>query len=499
MRTKTTISFGLVDVTAKPDSTFTTTDKHSFVDMKQLKVDELQMRKIATLEKDYFRLDGTFELFPDDIQDYDFGLWSGSMSNENGEFVNPVELTIEFTHPHSSLGLTLTFHEATDDYCNSINIKWYDSSNNLLFDKDFNPDGVVYFADNEVEGYQKLVITCNSMNKPYRYLKLSQLEFGQIKLFSGSDLINVNILEEIDPISSELRINTLNFTLYSKDAEFSILNPQGIFKRLQQKQPLTVYEYLDGIKKNMGTFYLDEWENQDEYNINMKAIDIVGVIDGTNFNGAMYDNVTAGSIIQDIMTSSDAEYELDESLESIILSGKIPTCTHREALKQVAFAIGAIVDCSRSKKVRIYPFPDTVSTNIGSDRKFQGHKLKLKPLVTGVEVIAHNYVNGVDNPLIFGVYNNNLQPGDKVSVLKVEDATLVSNSNAIELAQRVYDYYQLRHQDEGEILLQSEECGQLVTIDSLNNKQIQGIVEKLDIDLTGGFIANATITGYPES
>jgi len=491
----TIISFGLVDATAKPDSTFLATDKQPFVNLQQLKRDELEIKRFATLEKDYFRLDGTFELFPDNPGDYDFGLWSASMSDENGEFETSVVLTIDFTEPHNSLGLTFTFHETTGDYCNSLNVKWYDASNDLLSNMNYVPDSVVYFADNEIENYRKIVITFYSTNRPYRYLKLSQVDFGQIKLFEERDLISANALEEIDPISSELRINTLDFTLYSENAEFSILNPEGIFSRLQQRQPLRVYEYLDGVKKNMGTYYLDEWENEDEYNINMKAIDLVGIIDGTNFQGGTYNNVAAGVIIQQIMQSASAEYELDSSLANKILSGIIPVCTHREALQQVVFAIGGIVDCSRTHKIIIYPMPTILSAHIGKDRKFIGHKLKLKPLVTGVEVIAHNYINGEDNPKIFGVYNPNLTPGDKVNIVTVEDATLVSDSNALEVAQRVYDYYQMRHQDEGEVLLQNEECGQFVTIYSLNEQKIQGIVEKLDIDLTGGFIANATITG----
>lgn len=495
MGTKTAISFGLVDVTAKPDGIFTATDKQSFVNMQQLKRDELEIRKYATFEKDYFRLDDTFELFPDNTTEHDFGLWSSSLSNENGEFVNPVVLTIEFTEPHSSLGLTFTFHEPTEDYCDNMNVKWYGSTNGLLSDVDYVPDGTVYFADKEVEGYRKIVITFYSTIRPYRYLKLAQLDFGQIKLFSSRDIIKANILEEVDPISSELRINTLNFTLYSEDAEFSILNPQGIFSRLQQRQPLKVFEYLDGIKKNMGAYYLDEWENEDEYNINMTAIDLVGVIDGTNFAGGTYNNVAAGMIISELMQSANAEYEIDSSLSSKVLSGIIPVCTHREALQQVAFAVGGIVDCSRTHKIKIYPFPETVSAYIGKDRKFEGHKLKLKTIVTGVEVTAHNYVNGEDNPQVFGVYSTDLLPGDKVNILTVEEATLVSNNNALEVAQRVYNYFQLRHQDEGEILLKSEECGQLTEISTLNNQQLQGIVERLDIDLTGGFIANATITG----
>lgn len=497
MGTKTAISFGLVDVTAKPDSIFTTEDKQSFVDLGQLRRDELEIRKLATLEKDYFRLDGTLELFPDNPAEYDCGLWSASMSGESGDFEIPVVLTIEFTQPHSSLGLTFTFHEPTDDYCNNLNIKWYGASNDIISDKNFNPDSVVYFADNSVENYKKIVITFLSTIRPYRYLKISQLDFGQIKLFKGRDLVKANALEEIDPISSELRINTLNFTLYSEDAEFSILNPKGIFSRLQQRQPLKVFEYLDGVKKGMGTYYLDEWESEDEYNINMTGIDLVGVIDGTDFAGGAYNSVAAGTIIDEIMTSANAEYELDGSLAGKKLSGIIKTCTHREALQQVAFAIGGIVDCSRGYKIKIYPAPTVLSGTIGKDRKFTGHKLKLKPLVTGVEVTAHNYANGEDTPKIYGVYSTSLASGDKENVLKVEEATLVSNDNALEVAQRVYNYYQQRHQDDGEILLQDEECSQIVMIDSLNEQKIQGVVERLDIDLTGGFIAVSTLTGGP--
>ncbi len=495
----TSISFGLVDATAKPDSTFLTADKQPFIDIQQLKRDELEIKRFATLERDYFRLDGTFELFPDNPAPHDWGLWSASISDGSGEFKTAVTLTIEFTEPHSSLGLTFAFHETTGDYCNSLNVRWYGASSVLLSDMNYEPDSAVYFADNAIENYRKIVITFYSTNRPYRYLKLTQLDFGQIKLFEERDLISANLLEEIDPISSELRINTLDFTLHSQNTEFSILNPEGVYKLLQQRQPLKVYEYLDGVKKKMGTYYLDEWENEDEYNINMKAIDLVGIIDGTKFSGGTYKNVAAGVIIQQIMNGANAEYELDSSLANKVLSGIIPVCTNREALQQVAFAIGAIVDCSRTHKIKIYPMPSVVSGTIGKDRKFIGHKLKLKPLITGVEVTAHNYINGEDNPKMFGVYNNDLAPGDKVNVVTVEDATLVSNSNALEVAQRVYNYFQMRHQDDGEILTQNEECGQIVTINSLNEQKIQGIVEKLDIDLTSGFIANATITGGVDS
>ena len=374
------------------------------------------------------------------------------------------------------------------------------------------------------------------------------------KVFGSGDLISANILEEVDPISAELRINTLDFVLHNKNSEFSMINPSGIYTLLQERQPLTVHEYLDGVKKNMGTFYLDNWQNETESTIKMGAIDLIGVMDSTDFKGGMYVNVPAGVIIGEVMESAGISYELDNSLYSIPTSGYIPICTHREALQQIALAIGAIVDCSRSNKVRIYKNSTVLSEPIPRNRKLVGHKLKLKTLVTGVEVTSHNYVASaesvelfknslpvgtheitfnepvhslsitgasivksganyavinvasagsivltgkkyIDNTKIVGVYNAELLAGEKSNVVSAKKATLISDTNALDTAQRLYDYYQKRLQDEGKIILRDEKCGDIVTLDTMHNQQIQGFIEKLGINLTGGFIANSTIVG----
>jgi hypothetical protein len=554
MKTKTAISFKIIDVTAKEDSTPSTSDKQSFVDLNQLKTKEITTKKFGTLEKDYFLLDGTYELFPDVPENEEFGFWSQSMSDEEGAFESPVVLDIDFSSNHSSIGLTLVFNESTNDYCIDLNIKWYDESETLLDDKNFSPDAAIYFAENMVENYRRIVITFRTTNKPYRYLKLTQIEFGQIKIFDSSVLISANVLEEVDLTSSEIRINTLNLTLHSKDTEFSVMNPTGIYSLLQQRQPLTAYIYLDGIKKNMGTFYLEDWSNDNESTIVMNAIDLIGVIDVATFKGGIYSAVTVDSIVGQIMTSANAEYDLDENLEPMTLSGYIPVCTHREALQQVAFAIGAIVDCSRSDKIKIRAAPALNNRTISYDRKIYGHKVRLKSLVTGVEITSHNYVaatetislfDGVlsigaheilfgepahslnitgatitesganyavinvvaegnvvltgkkytDTTKIFGVYTPSLPAGEKTNVLSVKKGTLISSNNAAAIAQKIYDYYQLRHQDDGMIMLKDESCGELITLDSLYEQKIEGYIEKLDINLTGGFIADMTLTG----
>jgi len=356
MKTKASIQFGFVDVTAKADSGLTVNNQQEFVNLEDLKKDDIVETKYGTLEKNQFALDGSFELMPDNLKNMCW--WSKQMSDENGNFETPLTLEIDFTETHSSLGLTFLFSE-TGDYCNNLNIKYYDKDNNLISNVNFAPDNYKYVANNIVENYTKIVITFYSTNNPCRYLKLYQILYGAEKTFEGDSLKSASILEEVDLLSSEIPINTLDFTIYSADDDFNILNPQGVYTLLQQRQKLEVTEIL--IKENkripMGTFYLDTWKNKNDKQMDISAIDLVGVIDKTDFSGGIYENVTAAELLEEIFTSaglSGDDYEIQEDLKTIILNGYLPICTHRKALQQVVFAIGAVSDCSRSSKIRIY-------------------------------------------------------------------------------------------------------------------------------------------------
>ncbi len=551
MSTSTEISYGLFDVTAKQDSSPASTDKQPFVDIDQLKENDLQVEKYGTGEHNQFVLDGTFKLFPDEPEAKNFGLWSLSMSDSAGAFSVPPVLEIAFTENHSSLGLTF-FFAPEGDFPAYLNVKWYDSTDSLLLDQDYHPDSAHYFAEGQVENYRRIVITFSSTSVPYRYLKLTEIKYGALKVFGGGSILSASMLEEIDPLSAELSINTLDFRIHTSD--FSILDPQGIYSLLQKKQQVEVVEIVDGVRKGMGTFYLEEPESDTDRTTNMSCIDLIGILDQTEFRGGMYVDVPALVICDEIMTSAGVEYELDESFYGINLSGWIPICTHREAAQQFAFAIGAIVDCSRDNKIKLYPAPTVSGGEIPYARKLSGHTLKLRSLVTGVEVLAHNYkaVNEIqellnedrppgtyeiafgapmhsltitggtivasnanyakitvsstgtvvlsgktytDSAQVYGTYLPEMPAGEKANVLKIEEATLVSNSNAQAVADRVHDYYQNRYQGEGPIALGNEEPGQMKVMDSMNNRQVEGIIESMDINLAGGFLADIRIVG----
>lgn len=279
-----------------------------------------------------------------EVQDLvNMGWWSSQMSDEDGNFTTPLIMEINFTKPHSSLGLTLVFSEAKD-YCNHLNLKFYDIEGKLLSDNDFNPNDFYYVCNNIVENYTKIVITFYSTNNPYRYLKLYQIIYGAIKIFEGDNLISANILEEVDLLSSEVSINTLDFTVFSEEDEFNIINPKGFYRLLQQRQKLEVKKKLvkEKTEREMGTFYLDTWKSEKDKLMTIAAIDLMGVIDKTDFMGGIYKDIPFEDLIQEIMLSAGAEekeYEIEENLKDILMTGYIPICTHREALQQAIFAV----------------------------------------------------------------------------------------------------------------------------------------------------------------
>lgn len=561
MRTSAKIVFGLYDITAKDDSNLSIDDKQTFSDLDELKQDNVNEIKYATLEKNYFNLDGSKVLLEYNAKAQGIGLWSKSMSDSKGLFQKPPTLLITFSQVHSSNGITFQFSE--DNYCNDLNIKFY-NNDTLLKDLSFTPNESTFFCSEIVENYNKLIITFKKTNNPYRYLKLINIVYGQNRVFTPSEITSANILEEIDPLSNEISINTLEFSIFSRDEAFNMLNPKGIYKLLQSRQMFRVYEMNDGIEMDMGTFYLDEWKNETEAISNMKAIDLIGLLDKTTYYGGIfYDEQVDIILIRILETANMDEHTItfdDDNLRKIHLSGYIPICTHREAIQQVLFSAGLVADCSRSKKIKIYKLKDSNVKNIPYDRKKQDSEtVELNDIVTGVQVTSHQYLYNTNNQVYSEkkeLYNSDLEVGehfikfsepvygiavegatlldfscayakvnvttkgnvkiegyeyyhvtkvyeskievkdnDKENILQVTDATLISDNNAQEVADRILNYYQNTYKMNVDFKIEDESISDTAIVDTLYNQKLKGNIKKMDIDLTGGFIASSTIIG----
>lgn len=373
--------------------------------------------------------------------------------------------------------------------------------------------------------------------------------------------MEAHVLEECDPLSSEISINTLNVSLYNKEGRFSILNPEGYFDVLQHKQKFTVWEDVKqdarstgSVSYCMGTFYLSDWSNSGDTLADFSAVDAIGLLDGAPFDGGIY-NTTAAELAEAILTGYS--YTLDESLAAERVQGYIAAGTRREALQQLAFAIGAVVDCSRGELIRIAPAPSKASGMINYDRKLQdGSKVTLNPLITAVAVTAHRYLPGETTEELYrdtldpGIYRvtfnapavvdsltvtgaeltesgvnlctltvakagevcvtgrkytdstvvlrrtaANLPPNAQDNELTVTDATLVGPGRAEAVAVRVLEHYAQRYEQNFSMVAGDEKLADRLIIQSFGGEMVRGVLTKLEFDLTGGFLADAKVIG----
>jgi len=558
MRTIAQVDFGLYDVTARGDSNPVSDAAQPFCNiLTDLKLDEVpEQKKYGTLEKNQFLMDKTFSLFPDFPDEEPFwGLWSKVQSGEDGQFSEPPVLEITFTQPHSSAGITLHFYAPTQDFATGVTIKWY--GDKLLRTARFTPDKVDYYCQCKVENYTKIVLTFTKVNRPGRYLKLSGIDYGVFMSFKGAEVVNANVLEEVDILSDEISINTLNLTLYNRNGDFSVLNENGVLDVLQHKQKFTVYEEVkksgsqETVKYNIGTFYLSGWENTSDTLASFTATDAIGLLDSAPYDGGIYDT-TVPAMVADVLNGY--EYELDPAFENETVKGYLPVGTKRNALQQLAFAIGAIVDCSRSDKIKIYSPVPLKSSQITHDRKWQGGKITLLPLITGVSVTAHQYVPSDAEEKIFGdtlgqgthkitfsepatelaitggklvetstnfavvsvetdgevtitgkkyvdyqtvtiCEAENIPANVQDNVLEVKDATLVSQDRALSVANRILAYYANRYEHTFKMVAGDEQLSNTLIVDSFGGKQIRGVLNQMKIDLSGGFVVDAKVVG----
>ncbi len=554
--TSVDISFDMVDITAKQDSEASANNIQNFTNPSDIALDGVYAVKCATLEENYWKLDGTFETFPDKPQWYSWGIWSNELSGSDGSFSVPVTLTVTFKNTHSISGIGFEFNPHDNSYCVDMTAIFYKGTT-VIAELNLTPDDWRYSVETKIEDFNKLEITFRKMNKPNRYLKLQALIYGKTIDFERTDITEALLLEEVDLTSSELTINTFDFGIYSESNDFNIFNSKGIYSDLRKKQQISVVGNINGATGGYGVFYIDNWKSSADRVLRLNTVDAVGIMDGTTFLGGMYNNMPVEELVQEIAKDAGFGYMIDGELIGTTLSGWIPVCSHREALQQVAIAAGGYISTSRIGAIRLKSQPDYQNDptyHITMKRKKIGTEVILKTLVTGVNVTGHSYklstveetlyqsslpegeysimfeepvsvtqisggtiiesgvnwctvsvafkseivISGykyTDSTNIARVRLKELPAGEKENILTLENATLVSTGNALCVAERIFSYHQKRIEQNMEYVLSNETVGGIADVEINQGTYRQGVIERMEIDMIGGYLTKAVIVG----
>lgn len=422
MSTSVTVVFGQNNFLTKIDAQFTSDARVSISDLSDLRTNAATEFPISTWEPDYWLLDGNYKFAKFDAPVSHIGLMSLGISDAAG--ATAFTLNIDFDDVHSTIGgLTLRGNEISDDYASDITISYYDAANVLIRSDNYLPSSWQFRTNQAVSNFKKIVIQFNKTNKPFRHVRLIGIDFDDLISFSGSDVISAQLVEQINVLSIELPYNTLELTLHSDDEDFSIVAPAGFYATLQHREPLEVYETVDGTTIFLGRFYLDTWESKSANIATFRAMDAVGLMEQNTYLGGFFSGLLI-DLIDDLFTEVDLDYDLHVLWDPYGFTGWLPIMTFRQTLQHIAFANGLdtvamTITCARSAEVKILYFffaPDVVDygyTLTEDDVKIES--LTLKTAVTATEATKYDWSTSPDPEEIF---SNTLAAGNQLIVLE---------------------------------------------------------------------------------
>lgn len=514
-----------IAVGAKSDCTASSTEGMDVSNISETVLDIIPVNYITFENNGIYLADDTLEFYEDgDTIGYISNLTSDSECN----FASFPTATFTFGNKYSSDGVTIYF---LNNYCRNINIKYYDGET-LLNEKDYICEELIHFFPLLVELYNKIVITFQTAELPYQFCKFYRIDFGREIEFE--DFYDLNFLEEASPISDDLAINTL---------DFSVMTDENLL--LQEGQDLYLYKDNDLL----GKFSITNSQQDTNVKYSIKSYDDIGILDNIIFNGGIYTNYSVSTLINDISTVSNTNMSLDDYYSSATVSGWLPMDTCRYAILQVAFAIGAIIDTSRDGVIKFIKPQIEVSSIIDNDRILGTAKFEKKEVVTKVNLTNFSYISqttetenlfsgnadnqtikfskpiqsitsGSSTPTVFhpnymtvngtglsidaypytevktiiSKVNTDITASTKENIKEYDKYTLTSS--IVNKIDDLFKYEISKGKITAKVILNDEKVGDLVTIKTLYSGDFTGIISSLSISVNADLVADMEVVEW---
>ena len=379
------VDYDLTDTSAVTDSTPTMTLNADFCTVDDIKTKD-EYGSYLTLEHNFSVLDGSLEEFPDEPSG--IPIFTSVKSNSSGYFdENPV-LDLQFSKSHSSYAMILYFK---DDYPLEINITWYTLKGSILYSGTYTITGNEFVVPDEIEMYGRIVVEFVRA-LPDRYIKLYYVKYGMVIHWDETNIENASLVMEEDKISNQLTTNKLTYTVIDDNNSLNLANYSGTHRFFQKSQQLLAYEELNGEKILLGKYFMDSF-SESAHEGKMSCVSYMGILESIQFiTGQVYTNgTTARTILTKIFDTCGIEdYEIDGNIASTVVYGALPPMTCKQALREVLFATGGIVDTTSSDHIQIYAPSILVSDTISRNTKIST-KVTRKDYVHSVSISYNKY------------------------------------------------------------------------------------------------------------
>lgn len=502
-------------------------------------IDGVQDIPYATLEPNMWTLDGTRQILPDSPQEV--GWWSEAISGDDGQFVTPPKISITFPEPYTATGITFVFSPSTAQWCREIGVKWYNGQM-LLAETTAYPDAAEWIMEQLVDSFDRIDIQLSATHEPNQFAKLQMIQIGKVVVFGKNELTQVRLTNEVDPSLCVLSVDAMRVEI--RDRKGRAFAPQ-------ENQRMELYQ--NG--KLLAAHYILDSGREAKYHYTFSCQSAVGLL-GDEYLGGMFDAVPVDAFLQDVLDGRS--YVVDGSFNGYKVTGYLPVCTRREALQQLAFAMGAMVTTHGTDAICLIPVPEHVAGTFGSRQIFDGARAQMQPRLFKVQVAAHSYAKSAEevtlmsskevhgeaqlftfhephheysieggmivnsgvnwvkitadgpvtlhaktyihNTTMISKQNPMATAAERNNVLTVEAATLIHSGNVLAALERLYNVKQLRQTLTQDAVISDHRAGDRVSSVNPWGTQTRGFITSMESILTqNGHTATVEIVGVDVS
>lgn len=222
----------------------------------------------ASLEENYFKLDGSF-ILPSDpllLENVNTGYISDNIA---GNYMNK-KIRINNITNNNVKNMTIYFK---DNIPSTVKVEIYyiidNETNKMTKSISENLNNVVHFEFDEISSISYIDISFDNFQYTSRRIRIPKIEFGMTNVYKDNELISFTTIEQISEFNIETPIDECDLIIDNYDNKFDIMNPTGMIRYLNENVQVTPYIGImtehNGIEYvPMGIYYLQNYTNNSD-------------------------------------------------------------------------------------------------------------------------------------------------------------------------------------------------------------------------------------------
>lgn len=385
------INYGVIDQTIQDDTITPSASGNSPYSNANIPLQSsVTYDKIAYLEEDYFRLDGT-HIFPVSGNTYNVGWESESLSDKSGNINEYIEYI--FANTHDSYGVQITF----PTYCapDTFTLAYY-NNDTLVGTRTVTGNTATTYSNYDVRlQWNKVRLTFTKVS-PQQRARLWQIVFGINDMYEEDMLISVSASRTTDLTGDYDDSGEFSFQFFN-DGRFDIRTINDLSIGLQEGLKVTVF-----VKKKGSTTYVPfghYYSETTDVSENGQVITVSGydelysLGDTTYRNGIVYPNGRSlYDWAQEVAEDAGITLTIDEAFKSIISTGYITEVPHREALRLIAEAGNGILVIDANGNIALKKHTPAEKGEITADDIVEGgYSIENSDKYLGINVTKYTF------------------------------------------------------------------------------------------------------------